>query len=161
MPGLGIIFHSGSYDRVHHGLSLALAAGAIGGPVKLFFTYWALEWLKKNNPSSFAPWLSPGASKGPGPAKLLLSEADPPAPRLDSEALERGALIARNIKGGHLRAVSELLSDGKTLGIKVYVCTNSMGILNIARDELVGEVDKSMGITGFMMEVAGYQLLFI
>lgn len=27
--------------------------------------------------SSFAPWLSPGASKGHGPAKLLSSEADP------------------------------------------------------------------------------------
>ena len=134
MAGLGIIFHSGSYDRVHHGLSLALAAGAIGGPVKLFFTYWALEWLKKENP---------------------------PALRLDSEALERSALIARNMKGGHLRAVPELLSDGKALGIKVYACTNSMGILNIARDELVGKVDKSMGITGFLAEVAGYQLLFI
>jgi len=45
-------------------------------------------------PSSFAPWLSPGASKGRGPAKLLSSEADPPDedsqldPRFDYDAIE-------------------------------------------------------------------------
>ena len=32
---------------------------------------------REKAPSSFAPVLSPGASKGRGPAKLLPSEADP------------------------------------------------------------------------------------
>lgn len=43
--GLAIIFHSGSYDRISHGLSIALTALALGREVRLFFSYWALEYL--------------------------------------------------------------------------------------------------------------------
>ena len=50
--GLALILHSGSYDRLYHGLSLALAASALGREVRLFFTYWALGCMKKNEPSS-------------------------------------------------------------------------------------------------------------
>lgn len=46
--GLGIILHSGSYDRIYHGLSIALTALALGRRVKLFFTYWALEYLRRD-----------------------------------------------------------------------------------------------------------------
>lgn len=45
--GLAIIFHSGSYDRIHHGLSIALAALALGREVRLLFTYGALEYLSR------------------------------------------------------------------------------------------------------------------
>ena len=37
----------------------------------------------------------------------------------------------------------------------------SMGLLNISRDELVKEIDKSMGITTFLTEAIEDQLLFI
>lgn len=47
MIGMAIIFHSGSYDRLNHGLSIALAASALGKPTKLFFSYYALEYLRK------------------------------------------------------------------------------------------------------------------
>ena len=45
--------------------------------------------------------------------------------------------------------------------MRFYACTQSMGLLNISRDELVKEIDKSMGITTFFAESSGDQLLFI
>ncbi|MBE7445248.1 MAG: DsrE/DsrF/DrsH-like family protein [Planctomycetia bacterium] len=45
--GLSIIFHSGSYDRVYHGFSIVLVALALGQRDKVFFTYWALQYLVK------------------------------------------------------------------------------------------------------------------
>lgn len=40
-----ITFHSGDYDRMHHGLSIAAAAVAMERPVELVFVWWALERL--------------------------------------------------------------------------------------------------------------------
>lgn len=132
--GLGIIFHSGSFDRLYHGLSFALAALALGREAKLFFSYWALEYLKKHSSPCF---------------------------KLDSEAEKARDIIEKNKKRGHLQEMDELISHAKTMGAKFYVCTNSMGLLNISRDEFVEAVDKSMGITTFLTETAGYQLIFI
>ncbi len=132
--GLAIIIHSGSYDRMYHALSLALAASALGREVRMFFTYWALGCMKKNEPSSF---------------------------NLDREAQAHQEIIDKNIKAGHMQGWVELLGQAKALGVRFYACTQSMGLLNISRDELVKEIDKSMGITTFLTESSGDQLLFI
>ena len=51
--GMGIIFHSGSYDRVQHGLSIAAIASAFEQKVKTFWTFWSLLSLKKGEESYF------------------------------------------------------------------------------------------------------------
>lgn len=132
--GLAIILHSGSYDRLYHGLSIALAALALGTEVRLFFTYWALEQLKTTK-------------------KL--------PQKLDKEAKAHQEILEKNIKKGHMQEIPELLAQAKVMGARFYACTQSMGLLNISRNELVKEVDKSMGITTFLTETKGRQLLFI
>jgi len=132
--GLGVIFHSGSFDRLYHGFSLALAASALGREVRLFFSYWALEYLKKDRL-----------------AKV----------KLDSEGKKHKEIIEKNIERGHLQKFSEFIRQSKAMGVKIYACTNSMGLLNIARHELIPEVDKSMGLTTFLVETGDFQILFI
>ena len=132
--GLAIIFHSGSFDRVYHGLSIALAALALGREARFFFTYWALKYLKRD--------------------KSLFFE-------LDAEGREEKEILERNIKKGHIQNIFEIIAQAKKMGGKIYVCTNSMGLLNISRDEFIDEVDKSMGITTFLSETANDHILFI
>lgn len=132
--GLGIIFHSGSYDRVYHGLAIALTASALGREVKMFFTYWALEHLRRERTESLY---------------------------LDNEAEDHRGIVESNLEKGHMRELSELLGDAKELRVKLYVCVSSMAFLNIARDELMDEVDESTGIATFLKETKGYQILFI
>lgn len=132
--GLAIIFHSGSYDRISHGLSIALAALVLGREVKFFFTYWALEYLKKDSPAFFG---------------------------LDAEAQIKRNILDKNLEKGHIQRIPELINQAKRMGAKFYACTNSMGLLNVSRDELIKEVDKSMGITTFLTETAEDQILFI
>ncbi len=132
--GLGIILHSGSYDRLHHGISVALAALALNRDVKLFFTYWALEYLKKKESPVF---------------------------ELDGEAKEHKDILEKNIERAHLQKVSDLITQMNVMGAKLYACTSSMALLNISRDELIEEVDKSMGITKFLTESVSDQILFI
>jgi peroxiredoxin family protein len=132
--GLAIIFHSGSFDRLHQGLSVALAALALGRPVRLFFSYWAFRYLKRGGNSYF---------------------------HLDSEAREYQAILQKGQERGHLESVLHMLGQFKTMGGKCYVCTHSMGLLNIARNELVEAVDRSMGLTAFLKETIEDQLLYI
>jgi len=132
--GLAIIFHSGSFDRIYHGLSLALAASALGREVKLFFSYWSLVYFRKEVSNHL---------------------------RLDKEAESYREIIDKNIEKGHLLGLNELVKQVKAMGAKLYSCTSSMGLLNISRDELAQEIDKSMGITTFLTETADYQLIFI
>jgi len=132
--GVGIIFHSGSYDRLSHGLSIALAALALGRPVRFFFTYWALPYLRRGGDLHF---------------------------HLDSEAQDYQQSIKKNLEQGHWEKISDLIVSAKALGGRFYACTHSMGLLNIARDELIEEVDRSMGLTAFLTETAEAQILFI
>ncbi len=129
-----MIFHDGDYDRVHHGLSLAVAALALGREVTLIFTYWALPYLRREAP----PLL-----KGVGADK------------------EGVASLLEKIEKGHVEAVEGLLERVKALGGRIYACTNSMGILNITRDDLSAELDRPVGLTTFLRECTGGQILFI
>lgn len=135
--GLAIIFHSGSYDRFHHGMSIAQAAAALGRKVRFFFTFWALEYLRKTGEKT-----SQSAT----------------TPKKDSVYDQ---IIRENIRKEHLESISELIAQTKALGCEFYTCTNSMSLLNIARDELIEEVDRPMGLTTFLTETAEDQLLFI
>ena len=138
--GLAIIFHSGSYDRIYHGLSIAIAALALGRNVRFFFTYWALGYLRKG------PYSRAGK---PGVLKF------------DKEAELHKEILDENIKRGHMLKLTEIFKQARQMGAKFYACTNSMGLLNIARDELSGTVDKSMGITTFLTETSSDQMIFI
>lgn len=131
---LALILHSNSYDRLYQGMSCALAALALGREVKLFFTYWALETLRKDASNALT---------------------------LDEEAKAHKKILEKNLKEGHMQKISELYAQAKTMGAKFYACTQSMGLLNISRDELVKEVDKSMGLTTFLVEALEDQILFI
>lgn len=132
--GLAVIFHSGSYDRLYHGLSLSLAALALGREARFFFTYWALDCLRKSRPFPY---------------------------ELDPEARAHQEILDRNMARGHLHKLPELFAQAKRLGARSYACTQSMGLLNISRDELADEIDKSMGLTTFLAETSQDQLIFI
>lgn len=133
--GMALIFHNGSYDRVYHGLSIALAALALGREVRCFFTYWALDYVRKDNGPDLQWFYNEG------------------------KIHER--LIRKSIKDGHILKMKELFSQLKAIGGKVYACSSSMGLLNISRDELIADVDKSMGLTTFLAETKNSQILFI
>lgn len=134
ISGMAIIFHSGDYDRLQHGLHIAQAASALGREVRLFFTYGSLLYLKKD----------------------------------DVSLLDRGresSLIDKNFKEKSdqnlQKELKKLFCQTKELGAKFYVCSNSMSMLNIARNELSEVVDRSMGLTTFLAAAAADQILFI
>ena len=47
MQPVTVFLHSGAYDSVHQGLSIAASAVSLGRDVELYFFWWALERLVK------------------------------------------------------------------------------------------------------------------
>lgn len=45
---VAVFLHRGDYDAVHQGLSIAVAAAALGRTVDVYFFWWALERLVKD-----------------------------------------------------------------------------------------------------------------
>ncbi len=124
-----IFLHSGSYDRVFQAISISNVVLATGGTVHLFFSYGALKRLVKGKIDEVA------VEGEPAPFK---------------------AEIEKNLKRGTLDTLSEMLDTAKRFeGFKIYACTASMAVLNIARNELMDIVDSSMGLVSFLELVKG------
>ena len=134
IQGLGIIFHTGSYDKVFHGLSFAISGLAMDMKVKLFFTYWSLEYLKKGN------------------EKLVI---------LDSDGENNKNWIDKNRADGHMYDIADYIDKIKTLEGEVFVCSGSMDMYKVKQKDLIDSVDKIAGIATFLAETQGYQLLYI
>jgi len=131
---LSLILHSGAYDRVHHGLSIALSVLSLGGEARLLFTYWALPYVQKGSGTS---------------AEVLH----------DGSVQQR--ILRQRLDEGHLRPIPDLIEDAVELGGEMYACVGSMALLNIAREELVDEIKGSTGTASFMKGTENGHLLFI
>ncbi|MFQ5736524.1 MAG: DsrE/DsrF/DrsH-like family protein [Thermodesulfobacteriota bacterium] len=121
---LCIFLHSGSYDRVYQAMSITNVVLATGGEAYLFFSYGALKRLVKGRTDDV----------------VIEGEA---APFKDD--------LERNLKRGTLDSISEMIDTARRFGrVKIYACTASMAVLNIARNELEDVVDASMGLVAFL-----------
>lgn len=119
-----MFLHSGSYDKIHQALSITRAAVANEMEVHLFFTFWALQRLVK------------------GEMDKVVLEAD---------KAQFTGLIEDSLQRGRVELPSQMLKQARESGkVKVYACSASMGILNISKDSLVAEVDKTMGFVSFL-----------
>jgi len=119
-----LFFHSGSYDKVYQGLSIANVVIAKGGEAHLHFSYGALKRLVKGNTDTFV---------------------------IDGEPAPFREEIEGHINRGTVDRISDLIRMGKQFGrLKLYTCSSSMAVLNIARDELIDDVDATTGMVNFL-----------
>jgi len=131
-----IYLHSGSYDRVHQAITISNVVLALGGEVHVFCSYGGLKRMVKGHTDDV---------------------------EIEGEPAPFKAEIEKNLKRGTLDPIGEMLYVARRFGeFKLYACTASMAVLNIARDELIDEVDSSMGLVGFQALVKDAdQVLYI
>jgi peroxiredoxin family protein len=108
-PRVAVFLHSGDYDRMHEGLSIAAAAVASGRRADLFFFWWALERLAQDK----------------------LDEPDLVPPRED--VVNR--FETRNVPT--LRSLLSFLRESGDC--TVYACTGSLAIVGLAPSALEGK----------------------
>ena len=128
---IAVFLHSGDYDRVHQGLSIAVAGGAAGRAVAVYFFWWALERLIRDDLD--AP------DFGPGREELTEEFADQGFPTL------RELLAAARATGK----------------VRLYACSGSLAILGKTSAAVDGRVDEIVGWAAVLERTSGVSDRFV
>ena len=110
-----LIVHSGEFDKVYSALIIGTGALSMGMEVSMYFTFWGLERLKKNE-----------LDKG------HLS-------RMNFFGLGKW-MMKRKLKKTNVREMDKLLEDFHELGGKILACDMTMDIMGVDKEDLREEV---------------------
>ncbi len=131
-----IVVFSGDLDKAMAAFIIANGARAAGKDVTLFFTFWGLNILRKDNVSvkkenvvdkMFGMLMPKGADK------LTLS-------KMNMGGL--GSMMMRRVmKNKNVSSLKELIEDAQKSGIKFIACQMSMDVMGLTKEELIDGIE--------------------
>jgi len=140
-----IIVFSGDLDRVMAAFIIATGAASMGFEVVMFFTFWGLNVVKKNE----------GAIPAQGFLRKMMSRMNRggtkrlPLSRMDMYSVGR-RLMKRFMRQSGVPTVDELMAMAKSMGVKMIACTTSMGVMGVPKEVLRPEVDTVAGVATYL-----------
>ena len=153
---LVIFAWSGDLDRVWPTLILATSGAAMGMQTTVFFTFWGLFPLVKDEVRITGEnWM-----------QKLLSTMDRPG----LEHLKLGkmnfagagpAMMRKLAKEHHVASPTELIELAKDLGVKLVPCQMTMDLLGLTREDLIDGLAEPTGATTALLEAQDAVALFI
>lgn len=142
---VALVVFSGELDRVLAAFVIATGAAAMGQQVSMFFTFWGLSVLKKENQLAGKTLLqqmlavvSPGSS-----ASLPVSKMN---------YFGAGAKMLRAMmKQKNVSSLEEMIALARELGVRMIACEMSREVLGIQESELVAGLERG-GVASFLAE---------
>ncbi|WP_353418104.1 DsrE/DsrF/DrsH-like family protein [Staphylococcus delphini] len=133
--GTTIVLFSGELDKAVAAMIIANGAKAAGRDVTIFFTFWGLNALKKNQSVHV---------KKKGIAKmfdLMLPKTPVRMPLSKMNMFGLGNIMMRYVmKKKNVDSLPSLIDQGIDQDIKLIACTMSMDVMGIQKEELRDEV---------------------
>ncbi len=146
---LTIIAWSGDLDRAYPILILATTAAALGMEVTIFFTFWGLFILKRNNRRiTWRDWMTRLLSllnRG-GTAHLKLS-------RLHMGGMGTW-MMRRLFRKNRIPSLEELLALAREAGVRLVPCQMTMEALGFRKEDLIEGVGAPAGAATAIAEAA-------
>jgi peroxiredoxin family protein len=153
---LVIMAWSGDLDKVWPTLILATTGAAMGMQTTVFFTFWGLFPLVKDDVRITGEnWM-----------QKLLSTMDRPG----LEHLKLGkmnfagagpAMMKLLAKEHQVASPQELMELAKDLGVKLVPCQMTMDLLGLTREDLIDGLEEPAGATTALVEAQDAVTLFI
>jgi peroxiredoxin family protein len=141
-----IIVFSNDLDKVMASFIITNGALAMGDEVTLFFTFWGLNVLRKEE---YVP-----VKKG-FLEKMFGWMMPRGANRLGLSQMNFGGLGAKMMKHmmqtKNVNSLPELIASAQTLGVKIVACTMSMDVMGISKEELIDGVEFA-GVVSYLGE---------
>ena len=131
-----MIVFSGDLDKAIASFIIANGAAAMGNKVNMFFTFWGLNILrrdqkvpvKKDFMSKMFSGMMPRGSRKLGLSKMNFGGA--------------GKNMIRNVmKKKNIASLEELIQQAKEAGVKMTACQMSMDVMGITHEELIDGVE--------------------
>jgi len=144
---LTLILFSGELDKALAAFNIAIGAASAGIQVSMFFTFWGLNIIKRNEGSirskgimrRMLNFMNRGGSK-----RLHLSKF---------HMMGLGTwMMKRLMKDVNFPQLEELMAMAKEMGVKFIACTTSMGIMGIGKDAFIPEVDSFAGVATYLAD---------
>jgi peroxiredoxin family protein len=142
-----LIVFSGDMDKAIAAFNLAIGAASIGMEVSMFFTFWGLNVLKKNE----GPMKSKGIMR-----KMLNFMNRGGTKRLGLSKFHMFGMgkwmmgkLMKNVKSP---SVQELMIVAHQSGVKFIACTTSMGMMGLTKEAFIPEVDSYAGVATYLAD---------
>ncbi|WP_336788512.1 DsrE/DsrF/DrsH-like family protein [Paenibacillus sp. MMO-177] len=139
-----IVFFSGDLDKAIAAFIIANGAAAYDHEVTIFFTFWGLNAMRKDEvvkvkkgmlEKAFG-WMMPRGAKKLGLSKMHFMGMGP-------------KLINHVIKKHNALSLSQLIELAKEQGIKLVACTMTMDLLGLQQDELIDGLEYA-GVAAYL-----------
>jgi peroxiredoxin family protein len=141
---LSMIVFSEDLDKVLAAFIIANGAAVMDKPVTMFFTFWGLNVLRKNEPVPVKKGLVEkmfGRMMPRGPEKLKLSK------------MNMGGMGTRMMKRvmaqKNVYSLPQLMQSARDAGVRLVACTMSMDVMGITKEELIDGVEFG-GVASFL-----------
>jgi peroxiredoxin family protein len=151
-----LIVLSGDMDKVFAALIIATGCAAAGMDTTLFFTFWGLNAIKTGKPIKAKGFLGKmmGIINRGGISRLNPS-------RFSFCGIGR-VLFKKMMRDKKVASLEELLQTAIDLDVHLLACKMSMDVMEITRDNLIPEVEDTVGVATFVKEAANSKVqLFI
>ena len=144
---LAIVVFSGDLDRALAAFMLATTGASMGMDVSMFFTFWGLNIIKKNE----------GGIKSKGLMRKMLNLMN----RGGSKRLKLSKfnmfglgtwMIKRLMKEINTPSIDEFITMAHQMGVKLIACTTTIGLMGLSEDSFRSEVTTLAGAAYFLGE---------
>lgn len=144
---LSMVVMSGGLDHALAAFILATTAASMGMEVSMYFTFWGLNIIKKNE----------GSIKSKGLARKMLGFIN----RGGSKRLKMSKfhmlglgtwMFKRLMKEANMPSIDEFIVMAKDMGVKLIACTITCGVMGMGEDAFRSEVDSMAGAAYFLGE---------
>ncbi|MGE5226101.1 MAG: DsrE/DsrF/DrsH-like family protein [Planctomycetaceae bacterium] len=153
---LVIIAWGGDLDRIWPAFILATTGAAMGMQTTIFFTFWGLFALVKNNVhmtgenwmQKMMSTMNRGGTDHLGLSKMNFLGAGP-------------AMMNKLAEEHHVAGPQELLEVARDLGVKMVPCQMTMDLLGLSKDDMIDGLEAPAGATSMLLEAQEAITLFI
>ena len=153
---LVIFAWSGDLDRVWPQLILGTTGAAMGMETTIFFTFWGLFPLVKNDVrvtgenwmQKMMALMNRGGTEHMGLSKMNFAGAGP-------------AMMKKLARDHKVAGPTELLELARDMGVHLVPCQMTMDLLGLAREDLIEGLDAPAGATSALLEAKDAITLFI
>jgi len=142
-----LVVFSGELDKALAAFNIAIGAASMGMEVSMFFTFWGLNIVKKNE----------GSIKSRGIMRKMLNFMNRggskrlPLSKFHMLGLGKWMMdkLMRKVKSPSLE---EMMALAKESGVKFIACTTTMGMMGISKEAFIPEVDSFAGVATYLAE---------
>lgn len=140
---LSLIVFSGDMDKLFAAFTIATGAAASNMEVVMFFTFWGLRALKKKTRTGrslfgrLLGWMYGGDIERSTPSKMSFG------------GIGRW-IFKKMMKAKRVPSLLEMRQMAIDLGVKLYGCQMSMGVMEIPKDKMIDEVTACVGVAFFI-----------